>query len=150
MREGGLLNPLNEAIADLVRDLKDVKGQEKLAETVVRWARNNFQEIGINAIISMDDEIRGGVDLKAFQARRAVMEASLTIARDCAIGEEETLMPWDNSVSHRNTDYSPAFIERKEFPYKELRMSFFCLKRNPRSWYRFQDTPDDWLRKITK
>lgn len=141
---------LKQALADLVSDLYEFTfDRGKLAVAVERWAANNFQELGISVQVDMETEKRGGEDVKAHYVRDAVISSAIEMASQCGLGEEEQKMPWSDRISARR-DYVPGFYEDPAgMPFKELRLSYVCLKRRPTSWYR-DESAEVWMNKLIK
>jgi hypothetical protein len=145
---GGRVRILNEALTDLLSELYELTlDKAKVAEIVYRWSSNQFEQFSVVSSIDHEIELRGMADLKAHLVRRQVINAALEIARTCGIGEEESKMPWDRRIG-RNIDYAPYWEQRERLPFKELRLSFVCLKRKPTSWYR-SESVDEWMEKLT-
>lgn len=145
------MKALYESLAALIADInRDMPGRKKeVTDIVFRWARNNFEEFGITSEISLEEERRGGVEIKSHHVRIATTKAALAIAQKCGLGEEEIKMPWEQD---RNIDYRPAYIEMENMPVKRLTLRFVALKRQPTSWYHTDrlDTPEEWVDKLVK
>ena len=119
-----------------------------MVAAVERWAKNNFQEFGIAVTVDMEVEKSGGEDVKAHYVRDAVYSSAIEMASRCGLGEEEQKMPWSDKTTARR-DYVPGFYEIPGMPFKELRLSWVCLKRRPTSWYR-DENAEVWMDKLIK
>ncbi len=136
-----------ECLADLIKDLDSVLfDKARATEIIQRWARNNFDVYGVTSRLSMEEEELGGEGMKAHLIRAMVTKAALEIASQSGIGEEEQKMPWDERISRRK-DYVPKFSQVLDTPWKELGLSFVCLKRRPTSWYA-DESEESWMNKI--
>jgi len=144
------MRALDETLLDLIKDLSDICiDMRKLNDIVKQWRDNYFEEFHIVSTIDLESEERGGSDLKAHLVRHQVIEAAVGIASKCAHGREEQKMPWDERASYRNIDYAPCWTPVETMPFKELHLSFVCLKRRPTSWY-VRESEKEWLDKLVQ
>lgn len=140
---------LDEAVLELSFKLDQAFPDKRGCFTnfIHAWAKNHF--MAFESVVGISDEMweQGKEQYIAHSVRSQCIESALMIAKECGMGQEERKMTWDTLIA-RNVDHRPRFIKNGDnIPWRELRMSFVCLKRTASSWYK-HETVEKWMNSL--